>query len=389
MGEPQITNDFNGEILLSLVSLVRNRFSPNKETMASDFVTNQEIMIAARCNLTDNVWHYLTGGAESETTMRRNRFGLDSLVFRPRVLADVSKVDPSTTFLGHNLSIPVMLAPIGSLQSITPEGGLAVAKAAAEFGTINFVSSVTQPSLEDIAVASPNPKIFQLYVQGDLNWVENLLRRVKQAGYAALCLTVDTAHYGRRERQMMDRWLPPSRRGVGYEYRAGLTWETLDAIKRIAGLPFILKGVATAEDAALAVEHGVSAIYVSNHGGRQLDHGRATIDMLPEIVDAVRGRAEIVLDGGIVRGSDVLKAIALGARAVAIGKLQGWGLAADGQAGLLRVLEILKDEVVTTMGLLGVTRLDQLNSNYLCKVEPIPPAHEMSAFPHMPGGRLL
>jgi glycolate oxidase len=359
------------------------------EIMALDFVTNQEIITAARRNLTQNVWHYLTGGAESETTMYRNRFGLDSLAFRPRVLIDVSKIDPSTTFLGHKLPIPVMLAPIGSLQSITPEGGVAVARAAGEFGTVNFVSSVTEPSLEEIAAASRNPKIFQLYVQGDLKWVENLLTRVKRAGYSALCLTVDTAHYGHRERQMMDRWLPPSRRGTGYEYRAGLTWETLDAIKQMAGLPFILKGVATAEDAALAVEHGVSAIYVSNHGGRQLDHGRATIDMLPEIVDAVRGRAEIVLDGGIVRGSDVLKAIALGARAVAIGKLQGWGLAAAGQAGLIRVLEILKDEIVTTMGLLGVTRLDQLTPNYLCKVQPMGPAHEMSAFPHMPGGRLL
>jgi isopentenyl diphosphate isomerase/L-lactate dehydrogenase-like FMN-dependent dehydrogenase len=282
-----------------------------------------------------------------------------------------------------------MLAPIGSLQSITPEGGVAVARAAQQFGSVNFVSSVTQPSLEEIAAASGTPKIFQLYVQGDLKWVENLLRRVKQAGYAALCLTVDTAHYGHRERQMMDRWLPPSRRGVGYEYRAGLTWEMLDAIKEVAGLPFILKGVATAEDAAIAVEHGVSAIYVSNHGGRQLDHGRATIDMLPEIVQATAGKAEIVLDGGIVRGSDVLKAIALGARAVAIGKLQGWGLAAGGEVGLVRVLEILESEIVTTMGLLGITRLDQLSSAYLCKVQPLGPVHEMSAFPHMPGGQLL
>ena len=219
--------------------------------MALDFVTNQEIIMAARRNLTQNVWHYLTGGAESETTMCRNRFGLDSLAFRPRVLIDVSKIDASTTFLGHKLSIPVMLAPIGSLQSITPEGGVAVARAAEEFGTVNFVSSVTQPSLEEIAAASRNPKIFQLYVQGDLKWVESLLTRVKRAGYSALCLTVDTAHYGHRERQMMDRWLPPSRRGTGYEYRAGLTWETLDAIKQMGGLPFILKGVATAEDADL------------------------------------------------------------------------------------------------------------------------------------------
>jgi glycolate oxidase len=357
--------------------------------MAPNFVTNQEIIMAARRNLTDNVWHYLTGGAESETTMRRNRYGLDGLAFRPRVLVDVSKIDSSTTLLDHKLKIPVLLAPIGSLQSITAEGGVAVAKAAEEFGTVNFVSSVTQPSLEEIAAASRSPKIFQLYVQGDMKWVENLLTRVKQARYSALCLTVDTAHYGHRERQMMDRWLPPSRRGVGYEYRAGLTWETLDAIKEIAGLPFILKGVATAEDAAIAVEHGVSAIYISNHGGRQLDHGRATIDMLPEIVAAVRGRAELVLDGGVLRGSDVLKAIALGARAVAIGKLQGWGLAADGQAGLARVLEILESEIITTMGLLGITRLDQLNSTYLCKVRPLTPVHEMSAFPHMPGGQLL
>lgn len=357
--------------------------------MGLDFVTNQEVIMAARRSLTDNVWHYLTGGAESETTMRRNRYGLDGLAFRPRVLVDVSKIDTSATFLGHKLKIPVMLAPIGSLQSITPAGGVAVAKAADEFGTINFVSSVTQPSLEEIAAASGNRKIFQLYVQGDMSWVENLLRRVKQAGYSALCLTVDTAHYGHRERQMMDRWLPPSRRGVGYEYRAGLTWEILDAIKEMAGLPFILKGVATAEDAAIAVEHGVSAIYVSNHGGRQLDHGRATIDMLPEIVDAVGGRAEIMLDGGIVRGSDALKAVALGARAVGIGKLQGWGLAASGQAGLVRVLEILESEMITTMALLGITHLDQLNSTYLCKVQPLTPSHEMSAFPHMPGGQLF
>ena len=357
--------------------------------MSVDFVTNQEIILAARRNLTQNVWNYLCGGAESETTMRRNRFGLDSLAFRPRVLVDVSKVDTSTTFLGHRLRVPVMLAPIGSLQVFTPEGGVAVARAAEEFGTINFVSSVTQPSLEEIAAASRSPKVFQLYVQGDLKWIENLLLRVNKAGYTALCLTVDTAHYGHRERQMMDRWLPPSRRGSGYEYRAALTWETLDAINEMANLPFILKGIATAEDAAIAVQHGVNTIYVSNHGGRQLDHGKATIEMLPEIVQAVDGKAQIVLDGGIMRGSDVLKAIALGATAVTIGKLQGWGLAAAGQAGLVRVLELLESEITTTMGLLGVTRLNQLTSIHLCKVQPLGPTHEMSAFIHMPGGQLL
>lgn len=355
--------------------------------MASNFVTTQEIITQARRNLSQHVWHYLTGGAESETTMCRNRLALDSLALRPRVLVEVSKIDASTMFLGNRLRIPVMLAPIGSLQIMTPEGAVAVAKAAYEFGTLNFVSSVTQPNLEETAAATPHPKIFQLYVQGDMRWVETLLARVKTAGYQALCLTVDTAYYGRRERQMMDRWLPPSRRLSGYEHRSAITWETMVAIKKFAGLPFILKGVATAEDAALAVEHGVSAIYVSNHGGRQLDHNRGTLEMLPEIVEAVAGRAAVVLDGGIVRGSDVLKALALGAQAVAIGKLQGWGLGAGGQQGLVRVLEILESEIITAMALLGITRIDQLTPEYLCKSQPIALSHEMSAFAHMP--RLL
>jgi isopentenyl diphosphate isomerase/L-lactate dehydrogenase-like FMN-dependent dehydrogenase len=355
--------------------------------MLTRFVTTQEIISQARRNLTRHVWHYLTGGAESETTMCRNRLALDSLAFRPRALVDVSKVDTSSAFLGHKLRIPVMLAPIGSLQLMTPEGAVAVARAAHEFGTLNFVSSVTQPSLEETAAATSHPKIFQLYVQGDMKWVETLLTRVKNAGYQALCLTVDTAYYGRRERQMMDRWLPPSRRLSGYEHRSAITWETLDAIKKFAGLPFILKGVATAEDAALAVEHGVSAVYVSNLGGRQLDHNRGTLEMLPEIVEVVAGRAEVVLDGGIVRGSDVLKALALGARVVAIGKLQGWALGAGGQQGLMQVLEILESEMVTSMALLGVSRLDQLKAAYLSKAAPIGVSHEMSAFPYLP--RLL
>jgi isopentenyl diphosphate isomerase/L-lactate dehydrogenase-like FMN-dependent dehydrogenase len=206
--------------------------------MALDFVTNQEIILTARRNLTQDVWDYLSGGAESETTMRRNRLGFDSLALRPRVLVDVSKVDTSTTFLGHKLRIPVMLAPIGSLQTITPEGGVAVAKAAAQFGSINFVSSVTQPTLEEIAASTDHPKIFQLYVRGGLNWCEQIIERVKDAGYKALCLTVDTAHYSRRERQMMNRWLPPSKRVESNRiYQAMLTWEMMDAIRKMARPP--------------------------------------------------------------------------------------------------------------------------------------------------------
>ncbi len=357
--------------------------------MSLDYVSNQEIIQAARRNLPQDVWDYLTGGAESESTMRRNRLGFDSLGLRPRVLVDVSKVDTSTTFLGQKLRSPVMLAPIGSLQTITPEGGVAVAKAAAEFGTMNFVSSVTQPSLEDIAASTNHPKIFQLYIRGGLDWCAEIVGRVKKAGYMALCLTVDTAHYSRRERPLLNRWQPPSRRTeTGRIFQAMLTWEMADAIKKIAGMPLIIKGIATAEDAKIAVDHGVDVIYVSNHGGRQLDHGLGTIDTLPEIVEAAGGKADIVLDGGVARGTDVVKALALGAKAVTIGKLQGWGLGAGGKDGLVRVLELLEEEMVVDMALMGVTRVDQITSSYVCKAAPVTFAHEMSAFVHIPGGQL-
>jgi glycolate oxidase len=358
--------------------------------MSSEFVSNEEIVQAARRNLVQTAWDYLAGASESETTMRRNRLAFDRLAFRPRELMDVSNIDTSTTCLGNQMRIPVMLAPIGSLQTFTPEGGAAATKAAAEFGTMHVVSTGTEPGFEAIASSADNPKVFQLYVRGDWGWIEDIIGRVKEAGYLALCLTVDTAHYSRRERVMMNQSAPPTTRNPrDPSYQAALTWEKMDRIKELAGLPFMLKGVATAADAALAVEHGVDVIWVSNHGGRQLDHGLGTMDVLPEIMEAVAGRAEVVLDGGIQRGSDVLKAVALGAKAVAIGKLQGWGLAAAGQEGLARVLEILEDELVCAMGLLGVTSLDQLAPAHLCKADVVTMPHEMSAWVNMPQGRIL
>jgi isopentenyl diphosphate isomerase/L-lactate dehydrogenase-like FMN-dependent dehydrogenase len=357
--------------------------------MALDYVSNQEIIQAAHRNLPQDVWDYLSGGAESETTMRRNRLGFDSIALRPRVLVDVSRIDTSTVFLGKKLRIPVMLAPIGSLQTITPEGGVAVAKAAAEFGSMNFVSSVTQPSLEEIAASTNHPKIFQLYIRGGLDWCAEIIARVKKSGYMALCLTVDTAHYSRRERPLLNRWQPPSRRTeTGRHFQAMLTWEMADAIKKIAGMPLIIKGIATAEDARIAVEHGVDVIYVSNHGGRQLDHGRGTIETLPEIVEAAGGKADVVLDGGVTRGTDIVKALALGAKAVTIGKLQGWGLGAGGAGGLVRVLELLEEELTIDMALLGVTSVAQVTPSHVCAAVPVALAHEMSAFPYILGGQL-
>jgi isopentenyl diphosphate isomerase/L-lactate dehydrogenase-like FMN-dependent dehydrogenase len=357
--------------------------------LSPEFVSNEEIVREARRRLAQGPWDYLVGASESETTMRRNRLAFDRVAFRPRVLEDVSKVDTSTTLLGHSLRIPVILAPIGSLQVFIPEGGAEAARAAAEFGTAHVVSSVTLPSLEEIAEASGPSNMFQLYIHGDWEWTKDMIDRVKAAGYKGFCITVDTATYSRRERPLMTRWTPVSQRTPRDPvWAASVTWESIDRIKEYAGLPFMLKGIATAADAALALEHGVDVIWVSNHGGRQLDHGLGTIDMLPDIVDVVGDNAEVIVDGGVQRGSDVVKAVALGAKAVAIGKLQGWGLAANGTAGAVRVLEILQEEIRIAMGLMGVTSIDKLSPSYVAKAEPVVQPHEMSAWTNMPGGRL-
>jgi glycolate oxidase len=354
-----------------------------------DIVSNEELVQEARRRLEQGAWDYLVGGSASETTLRRNRLAFDRIAFRPRILVDVSEIDTSTTFMGQKLRIPAILAPIGSLQVFNPEGAVASTMAATEFGIMHAVSSVTEPALEETAAATPTPKIFQLYVHGDMKWTEDILGRVKQAGYAALALTVDVAHYSRRERPMLTRYRPPTRRvPPNRNYLASLTWDTMDRIREIAGLPFMLKGVQTAEDAEIAVRHGVDVIWASNHGGRQIDHGLGSIDTLPEIVQAVDGKARIIVDGGVQRGSDILKAVALGADAVALGRLQGWGLAAAGKDGIVRMLEILEDELICEMGLLGVTSMAEVNSKYVCKAEPVTPPHEMSSWVNMPVGRI-
>lgn len=353
------------------------------------FRTNHEIIRRARRNARGPVWDYLAGASESETAMRRNRFGLDSIALKPRVLRDVSKLNLTTKIIGHRSRIPVFLAPMASLQLVTPAAAQAVDDAAEEFGIINMLSGHSRPSLEEIAINSLHPKVFQIYVRGGRDWLEELLGRVKQNNFAALAVTVDAAVYSNRERQKMTGWTPPTRKNsTGREFLAALNWDTWDEIRQIWGGPMILKGVSRPEDAEIAVQHGASVIYVSNHGGRQLDHDRATIQVLPEIVAAVNGRAEIFIDGGFMRGTDIIKAIASGAQAVGIGKLQAFALSAGGLSALMDCLTILEDEIRITMGLLGVRCIDELNSSYLTKARPVNPPHEMSAFPHIPGGRL-
>ena len=358
--------------------------------LCADFATNEEIVQAARRRLAQGPWDYLTGGSESETTMRRNRLGFDRLAFRPRVLVDVSNVDQSASFLGHKLRIPVVLAPIGGLQNFDPEGGAASARAADEFGTLQVVSSATLPTLEETAVASESPKIYQLYIRGDWEWTKDMIDRAKKAGYQGLCICVDSAVYSRRERPLISQWsIDSTRNPQNREWQATVTWESIERMKEYANLPFMLKGIATAEDAALAVERGVDVVWVSNHGGRQLDHGVGTMDVLSEIAEVVGDKAAIVLDGGVTRGSDVLKALALGAQAAAIGKLQGWGLAADGKDGVVKVLEVLEEEIRISMGLIGVTSIDKLTPTHVQPAEVTTLPHEMSAWVNMPGERLL
>ena len=358
------------------------------EDAAPSYATMHEIVVAARNTVTRSVWNYVTGAAETETTLRRNRHCLDCLALRPRILRDVRNIDTSASFLGHPLRIPCLLAPIGSLQEVTPEGGLAPARAAARFGTVNFVSTVTEPSLEEIAAETDHPKIFQIYIRGDRNWVEALIDRARDAGYAALTLTVDSAYYGRRERQLITGWRPPSIQRYGEDARAlqaALTWEWMEEMRERGGLPFVLKGVQTAEDAELALKHKMDAIYVSNHGGRQLDHGDATIEILKEVVEATKGSGvEIVVDGGFVRGTDVLKALALGANVVGLGRYQGWALAAGGTPVLIRALEIMEEEIRNAMGLIGVSSLSELDPSFVKEARAVDRANELSAFPFLP-----
>jgi glycolate oxidase len=351
------------------------------------FQTLHEIVKAARQNLAPGPWDYLIGGAESETTLKRNRQAIDAVAFRPRVLRDVSRIDCRATLFGRPVRIPVMLAPIGSIESFDPAGGAASARASHEFGVPQMLSSVCNPGLEGVAKAADNFRIFQLYVRGDDAWVDDHVHRALDCGYTAFCLTVDTAVYSRRERDLAKRFVKPWRvRAAGFDYQAGLTWDHVKRFKDTHDIPLILKGIATAEDAALALDHGVDGVYVSNHGGRQLDHGRGTLEVLPEVVGAVGGRATIIVDGGFMRGTDVVKAIAMGAQAVGVGRLECLGLAAAGTPGLVRALELLEDEIRICLGLLGASSLAALDTSFLHAASPVSRPHATSAFPLLEEG---
>jgi glycolate oxidase len=245
---------------------------------------------------------------------------------------------------------------------------------------------VCQPGLEQTAAAADNLRVFQLYVRGDDAWTDDWVRRAKDNGFVAFCLTVDVASYSRRERDLLGRFVKPwrARATEGAAFQAGLSWDHVNRFKDKHDLPLIIKGIATVEDAELAVQHGVEVVYVSNHGGRQLDHGLGSAAVLPGIVEAVKGRAEVWVDGGFMRGSDIVKAIALGAKTVGIGRLCGLGLAAAGVPGLVRTLELLEEEVRICLGLLGVASYAELTPAHLAAAPAINLPDTFSAFPLLP-----
>jgi isopentenyl diphosphate isomerase/L-lactate dehydrogenase-like FMN-dependent dehydrogenase len=360
-------------------------------------VTVADVRELARKRLPRMVFDFVDGGAEDELTRAANESAFRALAFRPRVLVDVAERSQAVTVLGRRLALPVVLGPTGLVRMVGHEGELAAARAAEAVGTVSVTSSGSSVSFEDVAAGSATPQWFQLYPWGDRRTVESLIGRARDAGFGAMVVTVDVPVVGAREKDLRNgltvppqvtprtgwdlvrhpRWLAGLLRhpkptfanfagvigGSGGTsglavYTNGLlnpahTWQDLDWMIRAWGGPVVLKGVMTADDARRAVDAGCGAVAVSNHGGRQADSVPAALDVLPEVVAEIGGEADVLLDGGVRRGSDVVKALALGATACLIGRPWVYGLAAGGTPGVVRVLEILRDEIDRTLALIG------------------------------------
>ena len=338
----------------------------------------------ARAAVSAMAWDYLAGGSGDERTLAWNRERLDAVRLLPRVLRDVSAVDTRLELLGNALPHPVLLAPTGFQRLFHAEGERATARGAAAAGALWTLSTAATTSLEDTAAVAGGPLWFQLYVQRDRGVTRELVRRAEAAGCRALVLTVDTPVLGARDRDRRNRLeLPPGLElanlrgtrlveagGPTFRHDAGnpfldpsVTWEGLAWLAGLARLPVVVKGVLRADDAVRALEHGAAAVFVSNHGGRNLDTVPATIEVLPEVVEAVGGRAPVLFDGGVRRGVDVVKALALGARAVMIGRPYLWGLAAAGAAGVERVVRLLVAELEMAMAQCGAASLAELDAD--------------------------
>lgn len=369
-------------------------------------VNVEDVRRRARRKLPKIVFDFLEGGAEDEVTVARNRRAFEEVTLEPRFLVDVHKRDLSTTVLGTSVPSPILLAPTGLQRIAHPEGELAAARAAGKAGLIYAISTGSGYTIEEIGAAAGGPLWFQVYLWKDRETVANLVERAKRIGCAALCLTIDVPIVGPRERDLRNGFAFPPRidvrsaaniarkprwllgvvrtKELTYANIRGLpdsdgsdlpvlqhvnerlmnprtTWDDLDWLRGVWKGPLVVKGVLTAEDARRAVDGGANAVVVSNHGGRQIDGVASSLSRLPRIVKAVGDRSEVLVDGGVRRGSDVVKAVALGARACLIGRPYWYGLGAAGEAGVTRVLDILSDEMATTMALIGRPTIGDLD----------------------------
>ena len=348
-----------------------------------------EYQAAARERMSKMAYDYYASGAWDEITLRNNRdaFARTSLTYR--VLRDISSPDLSTTVLGRKISMPLMIAPTAFHRLAHDEGELATSRAAAAAGIPYCLSTLATRSIEDVAEVCDGPRWFQLYVYKDRGATAALVQRAVDAGYEALALTVDAQVWAHREADVRNRFhlpdgmkaenlsaagkgaLPqmPEGSGLGAYVQSlfdpSLSWKDLEWLTNLTDLPVVIKGVVHPDDAVAAAEHGAAGVVVSNHGGRQVDTAPATFEVLPRIVDAVDGKIEVLMDGGIRRGSDIVKAVACGARAVGIGRAALWGLAVDGQAGVEHVIHILRDEFQKVMTLCGCRTVDEISRDLI------------------------
>ena len=334
----------------------------------------------ARQRLTKAAYDYFRSGSEEERALARNEEAYRKWVVWYRVLVDVAERDLSTTVLGIPVATPILIAPTAYHRLAHPEGDLATARAATVAGTIYVVSTLATTSLEDVAHEGVGPKFFQLYVHKDRGFTRELIERAEAAGYDALVVTVDTPLLGRRLRDERNGFCLPDglvmsnlahlagptdgsmlARYVAERHDASFNWNDLSWLRSLSHLPIVLKGIVRADDAVRAADEGVAAVIVSNHGGRQLDAAPATLDALPGIAEALRGRCEVLVDGGIRSGADVFKALALGARAVLVGRPVLWGLAAGGEEGVVSLLRLLAEDLSKTMALAGTRTLADID----------------------------
>jgi isopentenyl diphosphate isomerase/L-lactate dehydrogenase-like FMN-dependent dehydrogenase len=336
-------------------------------------------------------YDFIAGGATDEITLRRTRAAYDAIMLRPRMLVDISQPNLSTTVLGQSIAFPILVDPAGGHGRAHAEGELATVRAAGAMGTLLLLSSGSTYRLEEVAQAATGPIWFQQYLYRDRDITQRMAHRAQEAGYSGLCLTLDSTVRAKRERNIRNQYTSPSSpnyeglevsenswqmssdapRGVNNLIDRAATWPYVEWLAAHTPLPLVVKGIMTAEDARLCAEHGVKALIVSNHGARQLDTTFASIEVLPEVVDAVQGQCEVYLDGGIRRGTDVLKALALGARAVLIGRPLFWGLAVDGEMGVRAVLKMLRDELEMAMGMCGRPTIESIDRSLLGIVSPL------------------